>query len=152
MRTWLVATTDLRRRVRNRSAIIMAVVAPLALAVLFGLLIGGTDDFEIRLGVVDLDGSELSTEIREGLIAETDDSPLVVEALDDEADARARVDDGELDVAIVLPAGLGTASADDPVELTVLESPDRAISAEVGRAAISGRWAEIFRRNAIGIP
>ena len=38
----VVAVTELRRRVRNRSAIVTAFVGPLAMAVVFGLLVSGT--------------------------------------------------------------------------------------------------------------
>ncbi len=146
MRTWLVAANDLVRRVRNRSAIIMAFVAPLALAVVFGLLVGGTDEFEISIGVVDLDGSDRSVAIIDGLSEPDDDSPLVVETIDTVDAIRERVDDGDLDVGLVLPEGLGDAGAGGRVELTVFEAWDRPISGEVGRAvaqSIKARFDQV---------
>jgi ABC-2 type transport system permease protein len=52
MRTaWLVAVVELRRRLRDRSVLVVAVVAPVALASLMGVAFGSVGG-ELRLGVV----------------------------------------------------------------------------------------------------
>lgn len=112
----LVAVVELRRRLRNRSAIVTAFVGPLALATVFGVLLGGTSSLDLTIGVADADGSAITTGFAEGLVAadtggdpgSSDDDPVRFVAVDPDA-ARAAVDDGDVDAAIVLPAGFGDA-------------------------------------------
>ncbi len=139
----LVTTTDLRRRIRNRSALVMAVVGPLAMAIVFSVLAGGTSTATFEIGVVDADGSPLSSGIVASLLdpaATVGEEREVVTfvSVEDEASARTRTDDGDLDAALVIGAGDGTRPT-----LTVLRSPDRAVSGEVA-AAIGSSIAARF--------
>jgi ABC-2 type transport system permease protein len=138
-----VAATEIRRRIRNRSALLTAVVAPLAMAVVFGLLLGGADSLRITIGVVDADGSELTTGYIDGLLASnSDDSPVEFVAVTDDATARTALDDTDIDAAIVLPAGFGaqvTAGAGSTID--VLRDPRREISGEIARS-VAGRFAD----------
>ena len=141
--TWVVAATAMRRRVRNRSALLTAVVAPLAMAVVFGLLLGGTDSLSITIGVVDADRSELTTSYVDGLLgADSDDSPVSFVTVADDATARRALDDADIDAAIVLPAGFGdqvASGAGSTIE--VLRDPRREISGEIARS-VAGRFAD----------
>jgi ABC-2 type transport system permease protein len=141
--TWSVAATEIRRRIRNRSAILTAVVAPLAMAVVFGLLLGGTDSLRITIGVVDADRSELTTGYIDGLLASNgNDSPVEFVTVTDDATARTALDDADIDAAIVLPSGFGaqvTAGAGSIIE--VLRDPRREISGEIARS-VAGRFAD----------
>jgi ABC-2 type transport system permease protein len=138
-----VAATEIRRRIRNRSAILTAVVAPLAMAVVFGLLLGGTDSLSITIGVVDSDRSELTTGYVDGLLASNgDDSPVEFITVTDDATARTALDDADIDAAIVLPNGFGaqvTAGGGGIIE--VLRDPRREISGEIARS-VAGRFAD----------
>lgn len=142
-RTWTIASNDLRRRVRNRSALVMAVVAPLVMAGVFGLLLGGTDDLEFNMGIVDLDQSDVSRQIVTGLADQPDDSPLVVTTYETEEDATTAVDDGDEGVAIVLPAGLSSAASPGAASIRVLQTPSLPISGQVG-ASVSNSIAAEF--------
>lgn len=127
----LVAAVDLKRRLRNRSALFTAILGPLAMAVVFGVLLGGTDSISLKIGIVDLDRSEISRPFVDGLLRADADSPVtfVVEL---EATVRDAVDDGDLGAAIVVPAGFGAAvTSGDAATLTVLRDPSREISAGV---------------------
>jgi len=141
--TWSVAATEIRRRIRNRSAILTAVIAPLAMAVVFGLLLGGTDSLSITIGVVDADRSELTTGYVDGLLASNgNDSPVEFVTVTDDATARTALDDADIDAAIVLPSGFGaqvTAGAGSIIE--VLRDPRREISGEIARS-VAGRFAD----------
>ena len=54
-----IARKDLRQRVRDRSALLIAIVAPFVLAVLFSIMLGGDrTGFQADWGYVDLDGGE----------------------------------------------------------------------------------------------
>jgi ABC-2 type transport system permease protein len=57
---WQICLKDLRQRFHDRTAFIVAVIAPLALTALIGLSLTGTSSFSARLAVVDLDHTQLS--------------------------------------------------------------------------------------------
>jgi hypothetical protein len=57
---WLICLKDLRQRSRDHTALVVAVVAPLALTALVGMSLSGSQGFRMRLGIADLDGSTLS--------------------------------------------------------------------------------------------
>jgi ABC-2 type transport system permease protein len=132
----VIAGHDLRRRVRNRSALIMAFVAPLALAIVFSSLVGGASTATFRLGVVDLDRSDITASLVEGLVADGGEaSPVVFVAAADESQARADVDDGDLDAAIVLPSGFAVSATNgQPTAITVIRHLDRAISGQLAES------------------
>ena len=151
----MIAAHDLRRRVRNRSALVMAFVGPLALAVVFSMLVGGATAGTFELGVVDLDRSHVTTSLVDGLVADTDtdtdadtDSASAEGAdttagadqlrfvrIADEAAARRQVDDADLGAALVLPAGFAAAATSGQrTGITVLRDPDRAVSGQVAES------------------
>ncbi|MFZ4812334.1 MAG: ABC transporter permease [Ilumatobacteraceae bacterium] len=131
----LICATELRRRLRNRSAIFTAFVGPLVLAVVFGLLLGGTTSFSVTIGVADADGSAISTPFTEGLLSNVSaDSPVTFVAVTAD-DARRAVDDGDVDAAIVVPAGFGDAVASgSAASLEVLRDPAKQVSGEIARS------------------
>ena len=57
---WLICLKDLRQQLRDHTALIVAVVAPLALTALIGMSLSGSQGFRMRLGIADLDGSARS--------------------------------------------------------------------------------------------
>jgi ABC-2 type transport system permease protein len=134
----VVAATDLRRRLRNRSFVIQALVGPIVLATIISLAFGGGDDFDATIGLVDADGSPESEEFVAGVV-DADAGSLEFVALDSADEARDQVEDGDLGAAVVVPAGF-TASLQtgEPGDLEVVTSSDRAVSAEVARAVASG--------------
>ncbi|OHV37872.1 hypothetical protein BCD49_15490 [Pseudofrankia sp. EUN1h] len=148
----VIAATDLRRRLRSRSAIISGIVGPLAMASVFGLLLGGTSDVTFTIGIADADGSPASRAVVTSLTASGGDGDggtvrfrsVAVPA------AEPAVDDGDLDAAIVLPAGLGAAlgyerppAAGSPaLAVAVFGDPSRQVAAQVARAVADGVTAE----------
>lgn len=146
----LITRVELRRRLRNRSALFTAFIGPLALASVFGILLGGTGSFTLRIGVVDLDRSEVTTAFVEGLAEPPairspgdpiDDSPVEFVIVASSADATAALDDGDLDTAIVLPDGFGEAvMAGRGAEITVLRDPRKEVSAGVA-ASVAGQYS-----------
>lgn len=145
--TTLVAGHDLRRRIRNRSAIVTAVLAPLLLAVVFSSLIGGGSGPELRVAVVDLDGSAVSRGIVDGLVGAQSGTGGSVrfERVGSADDARRRVDDGDVGAALVFAAGFGAASAGGSGTVTVVADPDQPISGQVARSVAEGIAASFGR-------
>ena len=133
----LVAAADLRRRVRNRSFLIQALVGPIVLAGIISLAFGG-DGFSATIGIVDADGSPIADGFVTGITG-ADTGDLRFEQVGTVDDARSQVDDGDMGAAVVVPEGF-TASlqTDAPGDLEVITSSDGAVSAEVARAVAAG--------------
>ncbi len=107
-----IAVKDLKLRLRDRSAIIIGIVAPLALAAIFYFVFGSAFDttrgFGLDYGVVDLDRSELSTPLVEVLEEAEDDGILSVTRYPDTASAEAAVGE-EIDAFLRIDAGFAAA-------------------------------------------
>jgi len=140
----LVAGIDLRRRLRNRSFLIQAVVGPVVLASIISLAFGRGVTIDATIGLVDADGSPISAAFVDGL-ADVTVEDLRFDAVPTAEQATALVDDGELDAAIVVPAGFGasTGGAGPPLELEVLTSSDAPIAGEVARSVAEGFTARV---------
>lgn len=128
----LVAATDLRRRFRDRSIIIFGVIAPIALATIIGLAFGDGGDFEVRIGLVDEDRSEVSAGITAALTSLGEDAPLRFEPIDDLDLARQRVGDDGIGAALVIPRGFeASLTAASPLDLAVLRGSDDLFSGDI---------------------
>jgi ABC-2 type transport system permease protein len=145
----IIGANDLRRRIRDRSLLIQGVLAPIGLGLIVGLAFGGGISFTATIGVADADGSQVAQAISADLIAgvaiegETDEeSSLVFEAAEPD-DVRGQVEQGSLDAALVLPAGLGEAvAAGAPITVGVVGHPDHVLASSVAEAvadSIAGR-------------
>jgi ABC-2 type transport system permease protein len=111
---FIIAGKDLRERIRDRSAIILAIVAPLGLAIIFSLLLpGGDETFSAEYAFVDLDGSATSAAFVDGPLAAVEDAGIAeVTVVDDEAAGfEAAVQSGaaaEMEIIGETNAGLAT--------------------------------------------
>lgn len=135
----LLAATDLRRRLRNRSFVIQALVGPVVIATIISLAFGsGSSGFEATIGFVDADGSPAAQAFVAG-VTEADTGDLEFVAVESVEDARTQVRDGDLGAAVVVPDGFARSlQTDAPDDLRVLTSSDSAIAAEVARAVATG--------------
>ena len=139
----LIAAVDLRRRFRNRSFLIQAIGGPLALATIISLAFGTSDGVDATIGVVDADRSPVAAQFVEG-VTRSDIGDLRFEAVDSPDDARSQVDGGNLDAAVVVPAGFAASLAgDEPGEVEVITEPDSPIAAEVARSVAEGFTARV---------
>ena len=140
----VIAAKDLRLRLRDRSVLLMAVAAPLGLAVLFSTMLPDQDTFHATYAVVDLDGGEVARGLVEGPLAglvEADVADLTTSA--SEADARAAVEAGDVDAAIVIPAGFTEAvEAGAPARVLVIAGSST-LPAEVARSVLVGFGSEV---------
>ncbi|MGB8858280.1 MAG: ABC transporter permease [Ilumatobacteraceae bacterium] len=160
--TLLVARVELRRRVRNRSALVTAFVGPLVLASVFGVLFSGTGSFTLRIGIVDDDKSTVTEQFVSGLLNQPagGDSPVEFVRVESAADAATGVDDDDLDTAIVLPEGFGAAvTAGRSAAIDVLRDPSKEVSGGVAASvarqytvAVSSRRLAIATVMAMGAP
>lgn len=150
-RTLVIARADLRRRIRNRSAIITAFVAPLALAVVFSLLVGGGGGPDLRIGVLDLDRSPASSAITSGLTSATESGSVTFAAFEDERSAAAAVEDEHVGAVIVFEPGFEEGAVVGGPEagagrIEVRRTADAAITGQVAQSVADSIAASFDRR------
>ncbi|HEY8527895.1 MAG TPA: ABC transporter permease [Acidimicrobiales bacterium] len=130
----LVAVVEVRRRLGNRSLLIQAIVGPVALAAIISLAFGSAGNVDAEVGVVDEDGSPLAAAFARGLVEASADG-LEFVAVDGAAEARRRVEDGDLGAAVVVPAGyMASLAGDRPGAVEVIAGDDRLVSSAVARS------------------
>ena len=140
----LVAGKDLRQRLRDRSALVIAFVAPFVLASIIGLAFGGDDAFKATYAVADADKGPVATGFTDGVLASPGLRDLVAVRRVGPGEARALVDRGEVDAAFLLPAGLSASVQQGrPATVTVVESGENPIAGQVARALADAYAAEL---------
>ncbi|HEY5249601.1 MAG TPA: ABC transporter permease, partial [Dermatophilaceae bacterium] len=118
-----IALKDLRQRLRDRSAIVLGFIAPVAVAALISVAFGSAGSFHATVAVVDLDGGPVATGFSTFVKGPDLASLLKVKPVTSEADARARVASGELSAAFVIPKGFsGAVTSGQNQPITVLAS------------------------------
>jgi ABC-2 type transport system permease protein len=107
--TTRIATKDLKLRIRDRSAIITGIIAPLFLAFIFQLIFGGAFDqsLDLSFGLVDLDGTEVSAGLGQVLDAIEGEGVATVERFGSRAEAEDAIEEGGADAFILIDEGLG---------------------------------------------
>jgi ABC-2 type transport system permease protein len=141
-----IAAKDITERLRDRSAILLAVVIPLGLAFVLNATLSGVTEGEFHTDVVvyDADRGEVAAGFWQLLASVEEDGFLTVTAASDEASARAQIDDGAVSAAILIPDGFSAAvAANQPAELAVVANPDFPIEAQVVSSIASGFTEEI---------
>lgn len=146
---WTIAAKDLRRRLRDRTAILVALILPFGLAWIFSLTLGDveTAGFEATYAVVNLDaGGQLPSDFR-GVLQSLDFVTLRDVGTAAAADTLAK--DGDIDAAFVFPAGFTEqVQAGRGGEIRVIGSPDSSIGSLV---AVSLARSYGSNLNAIGL-
>ena len=143
----LIARKDLKLRIRDRSAFIVGVLAPLGLAFIFNLVLGNVaeGDFVPVIAIADLDGGAVS----EGFVAVLDQIDAdgfidVAERPTSEAAARSLAEDGVVAAAIVIPSGFSEAVlTSSPATIAVIANPEAPTSAEIARSLAEGFVSEV---------
>jgi ABC-2 type transport system permease protein len=144
----LVAGKDLRQRLRDRSALVIAFIAPFALASIIGLAFGGDTAFRATYAVGDADRGPVAAGFTEGVLASPGLRDLVTVRRVDPGEARALVDRGEVDAAFLLPAGLSASvQRGRPATVTIVESGDNPIAGQVARSLADAYAAELAAVN-----
>ncbi len=139
----VIARRSLRQRIRDRSAILFAFVAPFVLAAMFSLLLHpNTDEFTAAFVLVDRDGGPVAQAFRVDVLgALVDEGVVELSSAPDEAAARALVA-GDAAAAIVIPAGFSAdVGAGRRVEIAVLGNADKPIGEALARSVVA-RFAD----------
>jgi len=138
-----IATKDLKLRIRDRSAIIIGIIAPLTLAFIFDLVFGGafTQQLDLEFGLVDLDGTEISQGLGDVLEEVEAEGVLVLETFDTAELAEEAVEEGVIDASILLGEGFGqSVMTNSDAGIAVIGSVDAPTSTQIA-ASIAQQYA-----------
>jgi ABC-2 type transport system permease protein len=159
-----IAWKDLRSTLRNRPALVMMLVAPLALAALLGFAFGGGDSFDIaatKVVVANLDkgagaGAEdgagqnagaapnAGAAIQKVLTSKDLSDVLETKTVSTAAAARKAVDDGDAAVAVIMPEDFSAVVyGSDPTARSDVELYENPTS-EVGGSIVEGVVGQVL--------
>jgi ABC-2 type transport system permease protein len=145
----LIATKDLKERIRDRSAILIAIVAPLVLAFIFNAIFSGIGggSSAIPLGYVDQDGGPVAQAFVQQVLGPLNKGGQISFRSETTVDgARSLVSRGTLYAVIVIPAGFSQAvQTAAPASMQVMGNVDSPISTEIARSIAEGYAAELNR-------
>lgn len=143
----VIAGKDLRQRLRDRSALIIAFVAPLGLALIISGAVGGgfSGRFGATFGVLDSDQSELSRAFKQQvLLAPQFSDEITVADLRSADEGRDLINNDTLAAAFVIPKGFSNAIVGSRrTAITVLRNPDSPIGSEVAEAIANAYTGQI---------
>lgn len=126
MNALYIAAVNVRRLLRDRTSLFFVFVVPIVLIVVLGTMYGGRS--APRMGIVVVEDGPLATElvaaIRDGPVALELSEPATVDEL------RSRVEDGTLEIGVVVPAGYDAAlRGGGAATVTVIGQPATGVSA-----------------------
>lgn len=139
----LIMGKDLKQRLRDSSALVMAFVLPVALAIIFSLTLGNVEEISFKYAYFDEDKGALAAEFRNGVLGgAAKEGILDLVDADSIEHAREMVEDGEVQAAIVMPSGFSSSvlSGRTP-QLSVIGDAQQGLATEVARS-ISDAYAQ----------
>lgn len=126
MRALAIAGVNLRRLFRDRMGLFFIFVLPVVLIIVLGTVFGGRT--APRLGVVVMNGGALASELVDGI--RDGEVSLEITMPPDEAQLRAAVEEGSLELGLVVPAGYDAALREGRrTEVTVIGARTTVLSA-----------------------
>ena len=140
---WLIARLGVRRSLRDRSILIMALVAPIAIAVVVGAAFGGGASVSATIGVANEDRSDISAQIAQSLTNAGGDG-IAFATVSEPAQIDALLDAGTYDAVLVLPAGLGDAVlTGDAADLEVVGRAAEPLATSIAQSVAQGVAANL---------
>jgi ABC-2 type transport system permease protein len=141
-----IAVKDLRQRLRDRSAVMVAVVLPLALAFIYSTLFGTAAAPRVfGYGVVDLDRGDVARVFVTDLLGEIErDGLITVRSLGTIAEAERMTAEGVIDAVFVLPVGFSEAvRGQTPATIDVIGSVDSPTGTDIARSIARSFTADL---------
>jgi ABC-2 type transport system permease protein len=140
----VIARKDLRQRFRDRSAIVIGVVAPVVIAALMSFAFHGVESFRFTMGVVNLDRGPVAAGLMTSLRAPGLRNIVTSSRLPSVAAARAKVRANKIGAALVIPAGFSAAVlANKPASLTTVRSANNTIAGDITGSIASSFIAQV---------
>ncbi|MGP4100614.1 ABC transporter permease [Nonomuraea sp. KM90] len=134
-----VSALELRTRLRDGTALVIALIVPVTLATLFSLVLGGDDPpLRATVGFVDLDGGEFPASVRREVLASEElRGSVTLRDLPGRQQAQQALDADEIGSAIVFPAGFSrSVGAGEGGDVAVLTSPKSPLAGVVAGAIV----------------
>jgi ABC-2 type transport system permease protein len=142
-----IAVKDLKRSIRDRSAIALSVVAPLVLAFILSSVLGNADEssFTVNYAVVDRDGGHIARSFVDEVLGGMEEEGFAeIREVDSPARARRLIEGDDIGAAFVLPDGFSDAvQRGQAAEIQILGNPDSRISTEIARSIARGFASEL---------
>ena len=145
-KAFVIASKDIKRSVRDRSAIVTAVVAPLALAFILSTVLGGSDGSSLNttFAIVDEDGGQASAVLVDDILPSLEDEGVDLVESDSIEEARSMAEDGEVDAAFVLPEGFTeSVQSSEAAEITIFTNAESEIGRQVAQSVAESYAAEL---------
>jgi ABC-2 type transport system permease protein len=104
-----IAVKDLKLRIRDRSAFIIGILAPLVLSYIFFLVFGPATSgsgLGLEFGVIDEDRSEISMSFTSVLESADSEGVIELSVFDERAAADGALEEGDIDAFFSIPQGL----------------------------------------------
>jgi ABC-2 type transport system permease protein len=142
----VIAAKDLSQRIRDKSAILLGLVAPLGLALIFsGIIPSDTSSFDVNVGVVNNDGGDIAAGFVEGVLpAIADDGIMTVTSYSDVAALEADVESGDQNAGYVFPTGFSDGiQGGQGGTVRLIGNVDSSISTQIAKAVLDGYLAEV---------
>ena len=153
---FLIAGKDLRQRMRDKSAFLYGIVAPLGLAVIFSFVFNPIQNstFNAEYVVVDQDGGQIAQGFRQVLKGLETEDVATIRTVATVAEARKQVargsdafsgnDQPKADAAFIIPAGLSASVlAGKGGQVTVLGAAGSDLAAQVAYSVAQGFASEL---------
>lgn len=145
-RAFTIARKDLRQRIRDRSAIVLSIVAPLGLAALLGAVLPSDEDAEShRYAVVDEDGGPAARAFVQDALGGFDQAPgTTIATAGSPAEAERMAEEGDVAAAWIVPKGFSQAvGAGAPARIEVIGNADSPIATQIAEAIAGAYVAEV---------
>lgn len=142
-----ILAKDLRLRFRDRSVLLFALVIPLALMSVFSMLLPNQDDFEMLVGLVNLDGQDVAAGFSQAVVPNLEASgSFTVTRYETRDAALDAVESGAIAAAWIIPTGFSDdVSAGRGAVFEVVANPDRVLSAQVATSIAERFTSELDR-------
>ena len=134
---WIICLKDLRQRLRDRTALMVAVVIPLVLTALMGSALGGSEGLRMRLAIADLDGSEFSRAFVAFVERPFLKGVVYASRIDSLAAAEAAITGRNAECAVVLQPGFAEAArVGEPALVEILAAGDNPFATRMTDALV----------------
>ncbi|HVV37786.1 MAG TPA: ABC transporter permease [Acidimicrobiales bacterium] len=141
---FVIAAKDLRQRVRDRSALVIGIIAPVVIAGVMALAFGSSASFHYTLAVVDQDHGIVSAGVIQALRQPALADVVSLRPYSSADAASAAVKSGKVQAGLVIPPGFSASmTGASPLGMTTLSSVDQVMAASVTTSLVRSFAAQL---------
>ncbi|MBC7247918.1 MAG: ABC transporter permease [Actinobacteria bacterium] len=133
---------DLKITLRQKEALFWLLAFPVVLMIILGVVFGSAGDIKLHIGLVDLDGTEMSRAVVQAFQG-IDALEVSVGSEDEE---RAALRDGDRNGVLIIPAGFsGRVTSGEASEVTMVVNQSEVTTAQITSSTLRGIVGEMER-------